>query len=465
MTDKLWEPARIDGRCWRVGWVVLGSGYRCRLCNLVVDVLTVILRAYLAETSMDHLAGALKMGGIKDHTDSVLDAHFCLQVVDWWTHKQNAVIKEDITKAIKKSLEHEDQHERRRDKSVRSVSGTHSWLAGNASRNYDIISTCEGLCKTVIWEKVAFDLGQGYDVTASTRLVQCQRFMFFGAHADEGQAAGDLTEDDGGGPHGTETENKQKKLFNGLCNFVVPKLAVIGPSPRTKVAGQGGIVEKKRKREVRSRDATASRENIRTNTKSKGRSSEPSHRVNQTLFLVSWNGSEETHEITPDIYTSSGGPSSVGVIGNGEYRRLPQWAAGPAKLNYDPATLAQVPKASKRSSPLRNWRDGLWSSEGDGGGEGYPSGAASLREKNWRKRGVRISREIRRCEERPYRNQQPDRRGVANPPTKSTRQRDPKVLRSGHMTNTELKRRSKRIPPQSQPDSESMVARERWPAD
>ncbi|KAH9008945.1 hypothetical protein EDB84DRAFT_1446622 [Lactarius hengduanensis] len=169
-----------------------------------------------------------------------------------------------------------------------------------------------------------------------TRLVQCQRFMFFGAHADEGQAAGDLTEDDGGGrvsshtldimgvrpvrsppmlilepsvdpaPHGTETENKQKKLFNGLCNFVVPKLAVIGPSPRTKpersvcvgptlkrdgvthldvakVAGQGGIVEKKRKREVRRRDATASRENIRTNAKSKGRSSEPSHRVNQTV--------------------------------------------------------------------------------------------------------------------------------------------------------------------------------------
>ncbi|KAH9016306.1 hypothetical protein EDB85DRAFT_2155980 [Lactarius pseudohatsudake] len=117
---------------------------------------------------MDHLAGALKKGGIKDRTDSVLDAHFRSQVVDWWTRKQNAVIKEDIAKAIKESLEHEHEHERR----------------------------------------------------------------------------------------------------------------------------------------------------------------------------------------------------------NGEYRRLPQWAAGPAKLNYDPATLAQVPKASKRSSPLRNWRDGLWSSEGDGGGEG-----------------------------------------------------------------------------------------------
>ncbi|KAH8978781.1 hypothetical protein EDB86DRAFT_3151084 [Lactarius hatsudake] len=81
--------------------------------DLAVDVLTAILRAYLAETLMDHLAGALKKGGIKDRTDSVLDAHFRSQVVDWWTCKQNAVIKEDIAKAIKESLEHEDQHERR----------------------------------------------------------------------------------------------------------------------------------------------------------------------------------------------------------------------------------------------------------------------------------------------------------------------------------------------------------------
>ncbi|KAH9026131.1 hypothetical protein EDB85DRAFT_1893548 [Lactarius pseudohatsudake] len=113
MTDKLWELTQIDGRCWRVGWVVLGSGYCCCLCNLAVDILTVILWAYLAETSMDHLTGALKKGGIKDHMDSVLDAHFCSPVMDWWTCKQNTVIKEDIAKAIKESLEHKDQHERR----------------------------------------------------------------------------------------------------------------------------------------------------------------------------------------------------------------------------------------------------------------------------------------------------------------------------------------------------------------
>lgn len=87
-----------------------------------MNVLTAILRAYLAETTMDHLAGALKKGGIKDllsffppnrRSDSVLDAHFrgagLAQVADWWTRKQNAVIKEDIAKAIKESFEHEDQ--------------------------------------------------------------------------------------------------------------------------------------------------------------------------------------------------------------------------------------------------------------------------------------------------------------------------------------------------------------------
>ena len=70
---------------------------------------------------MDHLAAALKKGGIKDlliffppkrRSDAVLDAHFrsagLLQVADWWTRKQNAVVKEDIAKAVKEALECED---------------------------------------------------------------------------------------------------------------------------------------------------------------------------------------------------------------------------------------------------------------------------------------------------------------------------------------------------------------------
>jgi len=71
---------------------------------------------------MDHLAATLKKGGIKDlqsffpanrRSDAILDAHFrgagLPQVADWWTRKQHALIKEDIGKAVKDSLEREDQ--------------------------------------------------------------------------------------------------------------------------------------------------------------------------------------------------------------------------------------------------------------------------------------------------------------------------------------------------------------------
>ena len=92
------------------------------LLDLAVNVLTLILRGYLAETSMDHLAATLKKGGIKDlqsffpanrRSDAILDAHFrgagIPQVADWWTRKQNALIKEDIGKAVKDAIEREDQ--------------------------------------------------------------------------------------------------------------------------------------------------------------------------------------------------------------------------------------------------------------------------------------------------------------------------------------------------------------------
>ncbi len=54
-----------------------------------------------------------------------------------------------------------------------SVDGTHSWLAGHASRNYDDISTLKGLCKTLIWGKVAFDLGRRCDVREVGRDTGC----------------------------------------------------------------------------------------------------------------------------------------------------------------------------------------------------------------------------------------------------------------------------------------------------
>jgi hypothetical protein len=90
--------------------------------DIAVNVLTGILRSYLAETTMDHVAGALKKGGIKDlltffppnrRSDPIIDTHFrgagLPQVADWWTRKQNAIIKEDITKTIKEAFEREDQ--------------------------------------------------------------------------------------------------------------------------------------------------------------------------------------------------------------------------------------------------------------------------------------------------------------------------------------------------------------------
>ncbi len=71
---------------------------------------------------MDHLASALKKGGIKDlptffppnrRSDSIIDAHFrgagLPQVADWWTRKQNAIIKEEVAKAVKEALERDDQ--------------------------------------------------------------------------------------------------------------------------------------------------------------------------------------------------------------------------------------------------------------------------------------------------------------------------------------------------------------------
>jgi hypothetical protein len=71
---------------------------------------------------MGHLAATLKKGRIKDlqssfpanwHSDAILDAHFrgagLPQVANWWTRMQNVLIKEDIGKAVKDALEHEDQ--------------------------------------------------------------------------------------------------------------------------------------------------------------------------------------------------------------------------------------------------------------------------------------------------------------------------------------------------------------------
>ena len=86
--------------------------------------MTVIFRTYLLDQSMDHLAGTLKKGGIKDllaffppqkQDAKALEAHFKTeglpQVADWFTKRQFAVIKEGLVNGLKQRCEQEDSVE------------------------------------------------------------------------------------------------------------------------------------------------------------------------------------------------------------------------------------------------------------------------------------------------------------------------------------------------------------------
>lgn len=87
--------------------------------DVAADVIAIVFRTYIAEQSIDHLAGTLKKGGIKDlllffppnkREDKILDEFFrkqgLVQVADWWTKKKYAILKEEVIKAIKEHLEH-----------------------------------------------------------------------------------------------------------------------------------------------------------------------------------------------------------------------------------------------------------------------------------------------------------------------------------------------------------------------
>ena len=90
---------------------------------MAADVIAIVFRTYLTEQSIDHLAGALKKGGIKDlllffpqnkREDKALDEFFrkqgLPQVADWWTKKKYAILKEEVTKTIKEHLQHGDSN-------------------------------------------------------------------------------------------------------------------------------------------------------------------------------------------------------------------------------------------------------------------------------------------------------------------------------------------------------------------
>jgi hypothetical protein len=89
-----------------------------------VSVVTLVFRAYLVDQSMDHLAGTLKRGGIKDlllffppnkRTSKELEDHFkkagLTPIAEWWAKKQYAVVKEGIVRDLQELCEREEPPE------------------------------------------------------------------------------------------------------------------------------------------------------------------------------------------------------------------------------------------------------------------------------------------------------------------------------------------------------------------
>lgn len=91
------------------------------ISDVSVGVVTLVFRAYLVDGSMDHLAAALKRGGVKDllaffppnkRDAKTLEDHFKKEgltpVAEWWAKKQYAVVKEEIVKDLREMGENED---------------------------------------------------------------------------------------------------------------------------------------------------------------------------------------------------------------------------------------------------------------------------------------------------------------------------------------------------------------------
>ncbi|KAF7321466.1 W2 domain-containing protein [Mycena kentingensis (nom. inval.)] len=130
-----WSPAQKEKLAFTTG-LLLSQGLATAAClqsltkdHLVKDflsasVITLIFKAYLVDQSMDHLAGTLKRGGIKDlllffppnkRTNQELDEYFkkagLTNVAEWWGKKQSAVVKERIIRDLHEALEREDAPE------------------------------------------------------------------------------------------------------------------------------------------------------------------------------------------------------------------------------------------------------------------------------------------------------------------------------------------------------------------
>ncbi|KAF8906547.1 hypothetical protein CPB84DRAFT_1813797 [Gymnopilus junonius] len=130
-----WAPEQKDKLATAIG-LLISQGLANASClqslgkdhlvknDVAINVLTLILRAYLVDQSMDHLSAALKRGGIKDllaffppnkREGKYLEEHFkkegLSQVAEWWAKKQYAVVKETIIKELSEMQEREDTPE------------------------------------------------------------------------------------------------------------------------------------------------------------------------------------------------------------------------------------------------------------------------------------------------------------------------------------------------------------------
>jgi len=130
-----WAPAQKDKLSIAVG-LLISQGLANASClqsltkdhlvknDVAVSVITFIFRAYLVDQSMDHLAGTLKRGGVKDllaffppnrREGKILEEHFrkegMPQIADWWAKKQYAVVKEGVIKDLSEMREREDTTE------------------------------------------------------------------------------------------------------------------------------------------------------------------------------------------------------------------------------------------------------------------------------------------------------------------------------------------------------------------
>jgi hypothetical protein len=86
--------------------------------DVAINVLTLVIRAYLHDQSMEHLSATLKRGGIKDllaffppnkREGKILEEHFkkanLQHVSDWWAKKQYAVVRDSLIKDLKELCE------------------------------------------------------------------------------------------------------------------------------------------------------------------------------------------------------------------------------------------------------------------------------------------------------------------------------------------------------------------------